>query len=347
MKLKVLQFCNEDRATSWHRSQAFKALGVELFILFHSKNEENFSFLKSILHSIFHRLRLPLERNNENSNILRTVENQKFDVIFIEKCLTLKPSTLKKIKQLSPNTKLICYILDDFLGKGNSSLYFEKCIPVYDMVATNKLHNIDAFYTLKARKVFHFKNAYSEITHKPVILNSGADQLYLADVSFVGTYEKDRAEKLMYLAKNGIRITVWGWTKNSVKGEIDHFNITNMERYAYLDEFSKVMCGSKICLNFLRKANKDTETTRSMEIPACGAFMLAERTESHQMLFEEGKEAEYFSTNEELLEKVQFYLKQDELRERIGSEAYKRCLSSGYGYEVQLKQIIKEVQTNG
>jgi spore maturation protein CgeB len=344
--LKVLQFCNEDRATSWQRSQAFKALGVELVILFHSKNEENFPFFKSLLHSVFHRFRFPLERNDENSIIISTIKSQKFDIVFIEKCLTLKSSTLKKIKNLSPDSKLICYILDDFLGRGNSSVYFEKCVPLFDLIATNKLHNVDAFKNLNARKVFYFKNAYSEIIHKPVSLNSSDSQLYTADVSFIGTYEKDRAEKLMYLARNGIRITVWGWTRNSINGEIDHPNIKNMERYAYLDEFTKVMCGSKICLNFLRKANRDTETTRSVEIPACGSFMLAERTESHQILFEEGKEAEYFSTNEEMLKKVQFYLNQNELRQKIGLEGYNRCLISGYGYEVQLNQILKKVQTN-
>ena len=60
------------------------------------------------------------------------------------------------------------------------------------------------------------------------------------------------------------------------------------------DDYRKTICSSKIVLGFLRKVNADTQTSRTFEIPACGGFMLMERTENQQRLFEEGKEAEYF-----------------------------------------------------
>ena len=70
------------------------------------------------------------------------------------------------------------------------------------------------------------------------------------------------------------------------------------------DNYRKTICSSKIILGFLRKINADTQTSRTFEIPACGGFMLMERTENQQRLFEEGKEAEYFSTLKSAKEKL-------------------------------------------
>ena len=77
-----------------------------------------------------------------------------------------------------------------------------------------------------------------------------------------------------------------------------------------------------------------------MEIPACGAFMLAERTDEHLRLFEEGKEAAYFGSNEELLEKVRYYLNHEDERRMIASAGRKRCLDSGYSHHERLKYML-------
>jgi len=81
----------------------------------------------------------------------------------------------------------------------------------------------------------------------------------------------------------------------------------------------------------MSKLNKDTSTTRCLEIPACGALLLSERTnELKDELYEEGKEAVYFSDKKELVQKVKMLLNQPEKREAIARSGHNRCLSSGY-----------------
>jgi spore maturation protein CgeB len=90
--------------------------------------------------------------------------------------------------------------------------------------------------------------------------------------------------------------------------------------------------------------NFDLQTSRTMEIPACGGFMLAERTDEHLALFEKGKEAEFFSTNEELLEKCRYYLTHDVERQSISKAGTLRCKTSGYSNEETLRKLISIVQ---
>ncbi|RPI71813.1 MAG: glycosyltransferase family 1 protein, partial [Geobacteraceae bacterium] len=109
------------------------------------------------------------------------------------------------------------------------------------------------------------------------------------------------------------------------------------------EDYSKAICATKINLNFLRKVNRDEVTSRSVEIPACGGFMLAERTCRHGEFFEEGKEAEFFSSNDELLAKITYYLAHDEERGRIARAGRERCVKSGYSMRVQLRQMIEAI----
>jgi spore maturation protein CgeB len=60
-------------------------------------------------------------------------------------------------------------------------------------------------------------------------------------------------------------------------------------------------------------------------------------------LFEEGKEAEFFGNQAELLEKVRFYLAHESERRQIAQAGRERCLNSGYSYYERLKEILSSI----
>jgi spore maturation protein CgeB len=146
------------------------------------------------------------------------------------------------------------------------------------------------------------------------------------------------------LAQNGIPVRIWGggWQE---KWSVSHPNLKIESSPIWGADYARTICSFDINLNFLRKVNRDLQTTRSMEIPACGAFMLAERSAEHLELFEEGKEAEFFGSDAELLEKVKYYLIHETARRQIARAGRDRCLRSGYSNHERLKIILKLIES--
>ena len=111
------------------------------------------------------------------------------------------------------------------------------------------------------------------------------------------------------------------------------------------EDYARVFRAFKINLCFLRKINDDLQTSRSVEIPACGGFMLAERTNEHLALFNAGTEADFFSSNEELLALCRKYLEDDGLREQIAKAGRRRTEESDYSNDGMIRDILIRVTT--
>ena len=169
--------------------------------------------------------------------------------------------------------------------------------------------------------------------------------LFKHDILFIGYPEKERIESILYLAKNGFQIDIYGYPNAWEKSNIKHKNIVNHKNSLFGEKYSEAISNSKITLCFLRKINRDLHTSRSIEIPACKGFMIAERTNEHLDLFEENKEAVYFSNDCELLEKVKYYLENEKERLSISNNGYNKCVKKDYSYDNMVKKILGKIWT--
>jgi spore maturation protein CgeB len=331
--------------TCLHRHWALKKISDEIDVV--NTREKPFSIWYRVAYRLFQSglaIRLPdnSSANKKTKEFISKATQTPYDVVWIDKGITINSKTLTYIRRFSPNTKIVSYSPDNMALRHNQSQNYLDCIPLYDIHFTTKSYILEHMQRLGARKIAFTNKHYEQSFHYPRILNEEEMKRLGGDVGFIGAWEKERCDSVLYLAKNGIKVKVFGDKKWN---EYERENL-EIAPGIYSEDYSKALQAFKISLCFLRKMNSDTQTSRTMEIPACGGFMLAERTAEHLELFSENKEAVFFSNDEELLEKCRYYLNNEEERRHIIKGGIQRCKTSGYSNEEAVKRMLKTVLKN-
>jgi spore maturation protein CgeB len=164
------------------------------------------------------------------------------------------------------------------------------------------------------------------------------------DAVFVGHHEPDGRERyLTGLVKAGLKVRLFGdkyWTRGVLGDLADYFG---QVRHAIGEEYSKALCGAKMCLNFLSRMNRDSYTTRCFEIPACGKLLLSERTEDLVQMFKEDQEAVFFSSTDELVEKALWLRDHPDELDRIALAGMRRVHRDGHSVDDRMKEFLRIV----
>lgn len=317
--------------------RAFCGLGHRIMLINQCKYFPGIT--KTILKKIIGRLKTKLNLEEYNREIYRSAVFFRPDLTVIMKGLRISPDTLRQIKEKVKSTKIFNINYDDFFSKykTNVSDYLYKSIPIYDCLFTTRKINIKELLHFGAKRVEYLPFCYDPNVLYPVVATPSEYETYKSDVVFIGSFEKDRADKLESLAN--FDLAIWGNQWNRLKSH-SHIRRHLRHKDVYELEFSKVLNCSKIALNFFRKGNRDVLNSRTFEMPACGAFIIAERTEEQAGYFEEGKEIVCFSDAEELREKVSYYLKHDEEREKIAGAVYERLKKEKYTVQDRVSNVL-------
>jgi spore maturation protein CgeB len=262
------------------------------------------------------------------------------------------PKTLKTIADFG--IKTVSFNNDDPFGPqvhGNVPWHhhflwhwYIKCLPAFDRNFFYRRVNCDEALVKGARHADVMLPYFIPEKDRPVELNASDRSKYVADVAFVGHYEPDGREKSVHALVNaGVNLKIWGGHYWSRKLLGDLYDKLQPIVPAEGDDYAKALCGAKVCLAFLSKLNRDTYTRRCFEIPACGRVMLAERTDDLMQMFKEDEEACFFSTVDELVNKVNWLLENSEIRERIAKAGQRRVWTDGHDVNSRAQEFITKL----
>ncbi|MCY9804045.1 glycosyltransferase [Vibrio scophthalmi] len=149
------------------------------------------------------------------------------------------------------------------------------------------------------------------------------------DVVFVGQNFGNRQEYIDYLQNHGIAVKAFGY------GWPGTGRLTQVEMIELLNK-------AKISLNFSSSdGNPELKFLkgRVFEIPATGSMLLTEDCEDLDKFFEKRKHVDTFIDKNSLLEKVSYYLSNQEKLKYI-SESGKRLVLNKYTFELYLCDIL-------
>lgn len=281
-----------------------------------------------------------------NRDLSAIAEREKPDVLWADKLLAMRPETLDYMRALGIAT--VSYMIDNPFGTRQDPGWrlYMKCIPHYDLHVVQRDKNILDYSSRGARDVIKIQTAYEPTLHFPPSAGWG-DKDRDREVSFIGTPYDDRATTLSNLMKlHDINVVISGNERQWRRAlSPESFSRMYREGELYQQHYREAIWRSKINLSFLTHANQDEFVHKSFEIAGCGSFLLAERSEGHLQRFREDEEAVFFSTFDELVEKIHRYLPDEAGRQRIAAAGCARAARDGYHNDRQVALIIERVQT--
>lgn len=179
-------------------------------------------------------------------------------------------------------------------------------------IVLNSVYNHDKFFT--NQKTYFFPNTYPDDLIYPLNL----EKIY--DVGFCGN-----------INNRG------GWLdqiKNKYNLKIDEFVIGH----------DMVESINKYKIHFNRNISNDLNY-RTFETLGCGTFLLTNNTPGLDILFELGNHLVTYNSENDLMEKINYYLNNENERNVIAQNGYNHVINN-HTYEHRMKFLIKIIEEN-
>lgn len=286
-----------------------------------------------------------------NRDLLALAGREQPDLVFIYRGTHIVPTTLRKLREVSPGVVVAGYNNDDPFAPGQFHRLFRhflRGIPAYDLLFAYRHGNLQDFSNAGAKRVRLLRSWFIQERSYPVTLDADERKDFECDVVFVGHFEDDgRLELLEEIVKRGwtLRIFGPGYDWDPV---IRHSPLLASQmpvRLVWGADYNKALCGAKIALCFFSKLNRDTYTRRCFEIPATSTMMLSEYSDDLASLYREGVEAEFFRSGDEMVRKIEHYLGNANHRDAVASAGCRRVHADGHEVVSRMQYMIESVET--
>ncbi len=219
-----------------------------------------------------------------NRLVVESVSGAQTDLAWVDKAVFLFPETIRRIRE---STQRLVHFTPDTAFHANVSRHFEGTITEFDLLVTTKSFEVNQYRKRVSGDRIHLTTqGFDPAVHFPRNTPEGRE----FSAAFVGLAEPDREVCLAALLGRGIPVrlagrgwesfvTRWGSNRNLHFAGVDVFG----NRYA------EMLSRSWIGLGLLSKRFPELHTTRTFEIPACGAVLATEANSETRRFFSDSE----------------------------------------------------------
>ena len=260
------------------------------------------------------------------------------DLILATSASALDVETLHEVRAAT-RARLAVFLSD---SPFNPVVSFPKAVTslaAWDLVASPRRASLWKVREHTSGAVMYLPFAYDPTIHYREVPQEPRDvENFTSDVVFLGGCDPDRIPYLDALARSSeISVTLYG---GNYPGTSALRSVSRKPVYGR--NYRLALSGTKVAPCLVRRANQDGHVMRTFEVPACNSFLLAERTDEHAELFREDREAVFFETPDELVDKARYYVRNAKAREEIASRGGRKILENPNTYADRLKMLLAQ-----
>ncbi len=276
---------------------------------------------RSLQDRIAWRLAWKVLAKSANRKLVEIANQFKPDLTLVISPLLLHPDSILALKQ---HGLVFVFFTDNPIDTHHthSNSWVQRGFPLWDAALIWSQELVERLMANGVKKAFFHPFCSDVEYHFP---KRQANPVY--DVAFIGNWDASRKREQYLKAIADYRLGLWGsnyWNTHCQEPALKGL-CQGMCNY---QEIPEVLGSAKMGLNILRPQNEEGHNIRTYEIPATGTLMLTERSKELLNLFAEDKEAVYFSSPDELKQKVEYLLENPALIESIAEAGYKKALEN-------------------
>lgn len=283
---------------------------------------------------------------NPSDNVTALAEKVKPDLVLVLNGVVFPTEQIDAIREKGIKTA-VWFTDDPYYTDWTKSI-----APHYDYVFTLELSCVDLYRKLGCAQVHYLPFAADSKVFKP----KSVDYSYHSDICFIGTAFWNRVDLIdsiaEYLAKKKVIISGWWWDRlknyKNLSGKI------RLGEWMTAEETASYYNGAKIVINLHRQIDDDSINfnsekipglslnPRSFEIAGCGTLQLTDIRQELGHFYIPGKEIATYSSSDELIRQIEYYLNHEQERKEMALSALIRTRND-HTYQHRLTYILNKV----